>query len=124
MLMVIALIPRPLFAADLAVVYSIKTSDAESAANSGVLTVEVHNLSGGELQNVQLRPEGQGSISLTGGAIQLGSIAAGAVKTATSDLFIDPNTFDSAVPIFWLVNYDDAQLNNRQLFIPGNEIQQ
>ncbi len=118
----IALMPLDLLAAELSVLYSIQTFHIKDLKMNAMI-VAVRNHSKGEVQNVQLRLDGQDSISIQKEMFQIGNILPGKAKVAISELFIDKDTFDSVKPVLWRVDYDDAQLNNKQLVIIGSEIQ-
>ena len=89
-----------------------------------VLTVEVHNLSAGELNNVQIQLEDNNSISIPKEKIIIGNIPAGGTLVTVNDLFIDHETFDKTEPVSWRINFEDELLNNKELVISGVALEQ
>ena len=77
-------------------------SDPSSSART--VQLDVRNLTGGDLQNVDLRLAMPASASLVKGVVQVGRVPAGQARAATAQVVFK----SGSTPLVWSVDYDDA----------------
>ncbi len=109
--------PQVTLSADLAVAYTIDTSQSDGETVEGTMTVTVFNLSGGDLKNVDLRLDLGGPNALPRGVLQFGLVPAGGGGVAPAAFQLDQGTFDAADALPWRVDYDDMAGNHGSIVV-------
>jgi hypothetical protein len=117
-ILLLLLIPQMVWANEIIVHYQITDSAGIGGMVHGQMQVEVQNLTGSDLQNVDLRVDSPGSIMFEKEVLQLGVIPAGGVGVVSSQFDSPVGGLASGNPFIWLVDYDVAG-NHSQTIIPG-----
>jgi len=112
------------FAADLAVRYAIVSADKDGVTVKGTIRVEVHNLTGSTMKNVDLRIAHAGPYSIAKGLFQFGSIPPGNAKTVTGSYLFDEASLATGTPLLWRIDYDTEVGSHQQVIVPGIQIGQ
>jgi hypothetical protein len=112
--------PAPAAGADVVLRYALRASQTVGAHTSGSVTVEIYNLSGKTLDNVDVRLAQPGSNAIERGLLQLGRVAIGQTGRATGGY-----TFTAAngAPLLWRVDYDVAG-EHKQIVVQGIQQQE
>jgi hypothetical protein len=110
----------PAFASSDSVIVTI--SIEESAAVSEDLTAEmisakVTNISGGDIKNVTLRPDGPAHALATGALLQYGALPQGATKTIRTLLHRSAAGPDEDAPATWRLDFEEASGQHQRLLI-------
>lgn len=117
-LLLLLVIPQMVWANEIIVHYQITDSASIGEMVHGQMQVEVQNLTGSDLQNVDLRVDSPGSIIFEKEVLQLGAIPAGGVGVVNSQFDSPVDGLASGNPFIWLVDYDVAG-NHSQTITPG-----
>ncbi len=112
------------FAADPAVRYGTVSSDRDGIVVKGTIRVEVRNLTGGNMKNVDLRVAHPGPYSITKGLLQFGGIPAGDAKVVTGSYLFDEAALAARIPLRWRIDYDTEAGSHQQVIVPGMQIGQ
>lgn len=120
-LLTLIVLPGFSFAEDLAVHYSILSSERDGMILRGAMRVEVRNLTNGDLRNVDLRLPQPGIKEVENGLFQLGSIPDNEARIVIGGFLFEEALIASGEPIIWQVDYDGAEGNHKQIMLPGIE---
>ena len=101
---------------DVAVRYSVLESSKEGPVTKGTMRVEAQNLAPGSMRNLDLRLAQPAPNSIEKGLFQFGTVPAGEVRSVTGGFIFDA---DFTGPVFWRVDYDDANGVHHQVTVPG-----
>lgn len=105
----------------IAVHYRIDSSETQGETARGRMTVTVVNVSGGEINNVDLRLDPAGFAVIEQGVLQLGRIPADGVGAGAGEFQMELSLLDSGEPLLWRVDYDDAGNNHVQAVLQGSQ---
>jgi hypothetical protein len=81
----------------------------------GTLRIEVRNLTGDEMRNVEVAIAHPGADMIERGALQLGTIPAGEVRSAAGEFIFSMRSDD---PLVWRVQYQQGAAR-REVMLPG-----
>lgn len=104
-------------AADVAVVYSIESSQSDGDTVQGTMTVTVFNLTSDDLKNVDLRLDIGGPNAIPRRVMQFGLVPADQGGVAQADFQFQQELFDEVDALPWRVNYDDMAGNHASIRI-------
>ncbi len=110
-------ISRPALSAEIAVLYSVDRYESDGESVQGTMTVQVFNLSGGDLKNVDLRLDLGGMNAIARRVIQFGHVAAGAGGVAQARFLLDQALFDEMGALPWRADFDDALGNHSSVVV-------
>ena len=102
--------------ADVAVVYSIDSSETNGETVQGTMTVQVLNLTGGDLRNVDLRLA-QGGGVIGRGVLQVGHLGAAQAAAASGGFHLDQGLFGESEALLFRVDFDDGAGNHHSVVI-------
>lgn len=111
------LVPQIVLANDVVVQYKILDSVNSGEMAHGQIQVEVQNLTGQELKNVDLRVDSPQAVLLEKEVLQLGAIPAGGLGVVIGGFDLPGSAL--AEPFIWQVDYDAAGVHS-QTIVPGN----
>ncbi|NNG03370.1 MAG: hypothetical protein HKM95_04635 [Inquilinus sp.] len=116
-LLICCALPSNTYAADVAVVYSIDRSESDGETVQGTITVQVVNLTGGDLKNVDLRLDLGGGNLIGRGVLQVGRLEAAQVAAASGGFRLEQELFDVSTALPIRVDFDDAFGNHHSAVI-------
>lgn len=115
----------PAFASSDSVIVTISTEASAVISEdltAEVFSAEVTNLSGSDIKNVTLRPDGTAHASTTGDVLQYGALAKGATRTLRSSLQRSTSGPDEDGPITWRLDFDEVSGQHHRLFIATEQL--
>jgi len=110
----------PALASSEHVIVTVSTTDAAPVSDNLVaesISAEVTNLSGSEIKNVTLRPDGTAQVFMTGAVLQFGALADGGTNTVRHSYQRLVEEVDDQTPITWRLDFDDSSGQHQRLFI-------
>ena len=110
-----------LLAADLIIQHSIVTQRTIGDQVTGVLRVEVHNLSATSRRNVNVRLASPPPNSIERGLFQFDNISAGQVGVTEGQFLFEPALANGDHSILWHIDYDDTDGVHHDLVIAGTK---
>ncbi|MBI4379172.1 MAG: hypothetical protein HY578_08765 [Nitrospinae bacterium] len=110
------------FAGEPVVRYAIITAERDGVTVKGTIRVEVHNLGGGDMKNVDLRVAHPESYSIEKGLFQFGSIPAGDTNIVTGSYLFGEAVLAAGTPLLWRVDYDTQEGLHKQVMVPGIQV--
>lgn len=108
--------PAYSFAEGVTVNCSILSSESVGATLNGTMRVEVTNLTGSAIRNVDLRLENSVPNSIEKDLFQFGSVPAGKSGVVTGGFRFMGGLEN---PIVWKIDYDDAEGAHKQIMVQG-----
>lgn len=121
---VVLAIGSVVLAAGPAVRYTIVSANRDGITVKGTIRVEVHNLTGGKVKNVDLRVAHPGPYSIAKGLFQFGSIPAGDAKVVAGSYLFYEASLTAGTPLLWRIDYDTESGSHQQVIVPGIQIGQ
>lgn len=110
----------PAFSSSDSVIVTIST-EASAAISENLaaelISAEVTNLSGADIRNVTLRPDGSAHAFTTGTVLQYGALPDGATRMIRSSLHRSTVGPDDSAPITWRLDFDHVSGQHQRLFI-------
>ena len=110
------------FAGEPVVRYAIISAERDGVTVKGTIRVEVHNLGGGDMKNVDLRVAHPESYSIEKGLFQFGSIPAGDTNIVTGSYLFGEAAHAAWTSLLWRVDYDTQEGLHKQVMMPGIQV--
>ena len=108
-------VPAGASATDIAILYSIDSSESDGDMAQGTMTVTVFNETGWPVRNLDLRLDlGAGNV-VARGVLQFGFVEAGDGATASGDFRLEQILLDESDSLPWRVDFDDLLGNHVSL---------
>lgn len=110
------------FAGEPVVRYVIVSAERDGVTVKGTIRVEVHNLIGDDMKNVDLRIAHQGPYSIEKGLFQFGNIPSGDLNVVTGSYIFDQAAVAAGASFLWRVDYDTQEGLHKQVMVPGIQV--
>ena len=102
------------------VIVSVSTDGATPVSDdliAEVIRAEVTNLSGADIKNVTLRPDGSTQAFATGQVLQYGALADGATRIVRGSVHRASSDAGGLEPVTWRLDFEEASGQHHRLYI-------